>query len=342
MVKQDEVFFQLRQRPAVRASEPPRTRGFAAGRHDVAADPAGQPSRGKALSGRRVARRGRRRDRKTYRRPATCSTSPRATIRVCVKPPRSIASSRERRKSGKCVLEGEHVDRDLRGATRRARNADRHAEAALARPAIRALADLHAQRTLVVSESLFAATSSLPASVGICAVVATPRPAQLRFADFCLLVDDVQDPGNIGSMLRSAAAAGVAQVLLSKHCAFAWSPKVLRAGQGAHFRVDIHEDVDLPAWAAAYRASGGEVVATVAAGGTSLFAAPLGKRIALAIGNEGGGTLGRRLRREATQRVTIPMPRRHRIAQRRRRRCRVPVRVRAAARRGESRARRCR
>ena len=64
-------------------------------------------------------------------------------------------------------------------------------------------------------------------------------PAPPPPADFCLLLDDVQDPGNVGSMLRSAAAAGVAQVLLSKHCAFAWSPKVLRAGQGAHFHLDI-------------------------------------------------------------------------------------------------------
>ncbi len=156
-------------------------------------------------------------------------------------------------------------------------------------------------------ESLFAATASLPASVGLIAVVTTPQPPTLAHADFNLLVDDVQDPGNIGSMLRSAAAAGVAQVLLSKHCAFAWSPKVLRAGQGAHFRVAIHEDVDLPAWAAAYRAGGGEVVATVAAGGTSLFASPLAGRIALAIGNEGGG-LSPPLAAQATRRVTIPMP----------------------------------
>src|SRR6185369_11156341 len=108
-------------------------------------------------------------------------------------------------------------------------------------------------------------------------------------------------------MLRSAAGAGVAQVLLSKHCAFAWSPKVLRAGQGAHFRVAIHEDVDLPAWAADYRAAGGEVVATAVAGGTSLFSTPLAGRIALAIGNEGGG-LSDALLAQATRRVTIPMP----------------------------------
>jgi TrmH family RNA methyltransferase len=217
-----------------------------------------------------------------------------------------VASSRARRKSGKCVLEGSHVI---------AAYVERHGapetlivtEAALARPDVRALVDRHAPQTLVVPESLLAATSSLPASVGLVAVVTTPQSPGLGHADFNLLVDDVQDPGNIGSMLRSAGAAGVAQVLLSKHCAFAWSPKVLRAGQGAHFRVAIHEDVDLAAWAADYRTRGGEVVATVARGGASLFAAPLAGRIALAIGNEGGG-LSPALVAQATQRVTIPMP----------------------------------
>jgi len=117
----------------------------------------------------------------------------------------------------------------------------------------------------------------------------------------------VQDPGNVGSMLRSAAAAGVSQVLLSKHCVFAWSPKVLRAGQGAHFHLEIHEDIDLPAWAAAYRAASGAVVATVAAGGASLFTAALDGRVALAIGNEGAG-VSPALAAQATLRVTIPMP----------------------------------
>ena len=117
----------------------------------------------------------------------------------------------------------------------------------------------------------------------------------------------MQDPGNVGSMLRSAAAAGVRQVLLSKHCAFAWSPKVLRAGQGAHFLVDVLEDVDLAAWAAAYRAEGGEVVAAVAAGGTSLYATRLRGRVAARDRQRRRRALAALLA-QATQRVTIPMP----------------------------------
>jgi TrmH family RNA methyltransferase len=217
-----------------------------------------------------------------------------------------IASARDRRKAGKCVLEGEHLVA-VYAAKRGAPETLIVTDDALARPAVRALAERHAKRTLIVPVSLLGALATLPASVGMLAVVATPQPVIREQADFCLLLDDVQDPGNVGSMLRSAAAAGVTQVLLSKRCAFAWSPKVLRAGQGAHFCVDIHEDVDLPAWAETYRGTGGDVVATIAAGGTNLYATQLAGRIALAIGNEGAG-LSADLDAQATQRVTIPMP----------------------------------
>jgi TrmH family RNA methyltransferase len=219
---------------------------------------------------------------------------------------RLVASARDRRKAGKCVLEGEHlvgVYCERLGAPETVIVA----EDALARPAVRALTLRHRDCTVVVPPKLFAEFAVLPAGVGLLAVVATPQPALETPGPFCLLLDGVQDPGNVGSMLRSAAAAGVAQVLLSKHCAFAWSPKVLRAGQGAHFLVDIHEDIDLPSWAAAYASTGGSVVATVAAGGTNLYASSLAGRVALAIGNEGAG-LSPALLTRATQRVSIPMP----------------------------------
>ncbi len=217
-----------------------------------------------------------------------------------------INSARERRKSGRCVLEGEHVVTAF-AARHGAPETLIVTDDALALPAVQILAERHADRALVVADALFTGVASIPASVGVLAVVVTPRYVLSTGADFCMLLDDVQDPGNVGSMLRSAAAAGAAQVLLSKRCAFAWSPKVLRAGQGAHFCLDIHEDIDLPAWASAYRATGAEIVATVATGGASVFAAPLAGRIALAIGNEGAG-LSAELAACATQRVTIPMP----------------------------------
>jgi TrmH family RNA methyltransferase len=200
---------------------------------------------------------------------------------------RLIASSRERRKSGRCVLEGEHL---VEVYCRRYGPPESLlvAESAVEWPTVRALLEL----------------AQLPAAVGLLAVVAAPVPGVERAADFCLLLDGVQDPGNVGSMLRSAAAVGVAQVFMSPHCAFAWSPKVLRAGQGAHFHLAIFEGIDLGGWARAYR---GKVVAMVAAEGTSLYEADLTGPVAIAIGNEGAG-LSDDLVAAARLRVTIPMP----------------------------------
>jgi TrmH family RNA methyltransferase len=107
-------------------------------------------------------------------------------------------------------------------------------------------------------------------------------------------------------MIRTAAAAGVDQVVLSPHCAFAWSPKALRAGQGAHFLTALVEDADLAQWSARFRAAGGRVVAAVVTRAPSLHRADLRGRVAIAIGSEGQG-LSKSLLAAADQRVTIPM-----------------------------------
>jgi len=217
-----------------------------------------------------------------------------------------LASARERRKAGRCVIEGEHlvaVYAERRGAP----EVLVVSEPFLGRPGVEALCRRFGERTLVVPEALFTSMAVLPAGVGMLAVVPTPHPPASDDGDFCVLLDDVQDPGNAGSILRTAAAAGVTHALLSRHCAFAWAPKVMRAGMGAHFHLEIHEDVDLPAWAARYRARGGQVIATVRDGGTDLYRATLARPLALAIGNEGAG-LSQALVAASSAKVTIPMP----------------------------------
>ena len=217
---------------------------------------------------------------------------------------RLLASSRDRRKAGLCVLEGAHLVNAY---------IERHGmpetvivlEGGAQGPELHSLrANIPVSRLLAVTASAWAAFTQLPADVAVLAVVPTPNHRLERVADFCLLLEDLQDPGNVGSILRTAAAAGVAQVFMSRHCAFAWSPKVLRAGQGGHFYLEIFEGVDLVAWARSYP---GTTVATVAAGGEPLYSADLRPPVAIAIGNEGVG-LSAELRAAASRRVTIPMP----------------------------------
>lgn len=219
---------------------------------------------------------------------------------------RLFASARDRRKAGKCVLEGEHLIA-VYAAEIGSPEVLIVAEDALDRPGLRTLAARLDPVTLVVPTRLFGEFAALPAGVGAVAVIRTPAPRAEGARGFCVLLEDVQDPGNVGTILRTAAAAGVDRVLLSRHCAFAWSPKVLRAAQGAHFLLAIEEDVDVAAHARSFADSGGQVIGTVASGGTSLYACDLTGRVALVIGNEGSG-LSPALLDVVSKRVTIPMP----------------------------------
>ncbi|MEP6678064.1 MAG: RNA methyltransferase [Betaproteobacteria bacterium] len=220
---------------------------------------------------------------------------------------RLAQSSRDRRKLGRCVLEGEHLIRvhvDRVGPPETLIVVDW----ALDHPVIAALVrDVPAASVVQVPPTVFAEIAALPIDVGVLAVIEAPRGTATADRRFSLLLDDLQDPGNVGTILRTAAAAGVDQVILSRHCAFAWSPKVLRAAQGAHFLTTVAEDVDLRAWVADFRAGGGRVMALDPHAGASLFDAGITFPLALAIGNEGAG-LSTALLDAADSRVTIPMP----------------------------------
>jgi len=219
---------------------------------------------------------------------------------------RLAQSSRDRRKAGLCVLEGAHLI-DVYTARVGAPETLVVVDDRLDDPAIAmVIARVPPSRVLALSRALFSDLATLPPDVAALAVVTAPRAAPAAPGHFCLVLEDVQDPGNVGSMIRSAAAAGADQVVLSRHCAFAWSPKALRAGQGAHFLTTLVEGVDLEAWIDAFRAAGGQLVATVVHRAPNLYATDLRGRVALAIGGEGTG-LSQALLAKANRRLTIPM-----------------------------------
>ena len=117
-----------------------------------------------------------------------------------------------------------------------------------------------------------------------------------------MLLEDIQDPGNLGAILRTAAAAGISLVACSRGCTDVWSPKCLRGGQGAHFVLPIIENVDLVAFASSFK---GQVLAT-SLNGESIYNLNLTTATALIIGNEGAG-VSAALMQAATQKISIPM-----------------------------------
>lgn len=144
-------------------------------------------------------------------------------------------------------------------------------------------------------------------------VLAVIEPTRWQAADVvpkpgrpALLLDGVQDPGNVGALLRTAFALGAAGVLALKGTADLSNPKVIRGGMGATFRLPaaLVSDDDLVQWVARHDVT----VWAAAAGGTPLKRAPVPERLALAVGNEGAGVRPF-LKSLARLKVAIPLAR---------------------------------
>jgi RNA methyltransferase, TrmH family len=118
-----------------------------------------------------------------------------------------------------------------------------------------------------------------------------------------LFLEGIQDPGNVGAILRSAAAFGAGEVVLDRACADPWSPKVLRAAMGGHFRLALRHAADLAECLKDFR---GTTVCTVARGGMPLNELALEGRIGWIFGAEGTG-VSEALASRAAMKVTIAM-----------------------------------
>lgn len=218
---------------------------------------------------------------------------------------RLAGSARHRRKSGQTLLDGAHLLAAYLGAGGKPLQVLVNAAAEPDGEIAALLKKLPGVPLAQLDGKLFAELSELKTPGGVLALIAQPQPeippARSRFA---LLLEDIQDPGNLGSLLRSAAAAGCDAAFLSGGCADAWSPRVLRAGMGGHFALSIHEAAELSAVAAAF---GGTVLAASLTAETSLYACDLRGKLAFALGNEGAGLSGALLA-AASRRAAIPMP----------------------------------
>ncbi|NTV72307.1 MAG: RNA methyltransferase [Azonexaceae bacterium] len=215
---------------------------------------------------------------------------------------RLAESGRERRKTGQTLLDGVHLVEAYEAAFGQVDTLIA-AESALAGGEVARFVE--GRETLVLADSLVRDLGLVDTPSGLLALIKTPGAnATVNRKKDAILIDGVQDPGNVGTLLRTAAAAGIGQALLSPGCASAWSPKVLRAGQGAHFVLAIHEEFDLAGFMAGYD---GTTAVTCLDGATSLYAAKLDGPIAWVFGAEGQGVRAE-LIEAAGLRIKIPMP----------------------------------
>ncbi|MHB1085208.1 MAG: TrmH family RNA methyltransferase [Thiobacillus sp.] len=158
-------------------------------------------------------------------------------------------------------------------------------------------------KAIVLADVLFAELAPVASPTGMLGEVAWLTPPALTATPLVIVLEDIQDPGNLGAMLRTGAAAGATLAVLSKGCHDPWSPKALRGGQGAQFVLPIARGVDVPDWCAQFE---GQSLALALAETRSVFSSDLTGPLAFIVGNEGAG-LSDDVRAAATATVQIPM-----------------------------------
>lgn len=216
---------------------------------------------------------------------------------------RSLGRRRVRQREGRFVVEGTHL-------------VDEMARAGL-RPALALYTEAWAstpegQRLLpglvqaeegcwLVSEQVLAACADTQTPQGVLAVLpVVPRAPR---EGLVLILDQIRDPGNLGAILRSAEASGVGQVLLSPGTVDVYSPKVVRAAMGAHFRLPV---LALPWDAIAERVRGRAIWLADAHGSVDYDQVDWTRPSALIVGSEGAGA-GQEAASLATGLVSIPI-----------------------------------
>ena len=229
-------------------------------------------------------------DNPLYRRLKQLATSPRAC-----------------REAHRTLIEGVHLLQAALEArvtihTLVLRGAEQSAEALALMPAAEAQSKA---KTIELAPALYDAISPVEHGTGVLAEIefkTPPWPKQI--VDDAIYLDNVQDPGNVGTLLRTAAAAGVRHAIAGEGCAFFWSPKVMRAAMGAHFVLDLHEPITPQAVRNAFA---GEVLAADATGGEDLFATEWGRSATVWLfGSEGQGVTADTLL-AANRRLRIPI-----------------------------------
>lgn len=220
---------------------------------------------------------------------------------------KSLQTKAARDASGLFLCEGEHMVAEALHAARASvtalfvddTQAERYAALITAAPPAAAL--------YAVPPHVLAALSQVKTPQGVAAMVQKPPMAGLEaLGPRVVLLENVQDPGNVGTILRTADAAGFTGCIVTEGCADVFAPKTLRATMGSVFRVPVHEAAGAPEAARALAALGYAVLASALDGHDFYARPPLPPRVCLLVGNEGAG-LTDAAKAAATHRYRLPM-----------------------------------
>lgn len=162
------------------------------------------------------------------------------------------------------------------------------------------------QKLIIASDKVFEDLTDVVTPQGIIAVVSKGSNSEIDYSDeFVLALDGIQDPGNLGTIIRTADSANIKQILVSKDTVDAYSPKVVRSTMGGIFRTKVIEVEDLAQTLNSFKDNGYKVVTTELSAEKSIYDMNYQKSVVV-IGNEANGVT-EEVSKTATDKVIIPM-----------------------------------
>lgn len=214
-----------------------------------------------------------------------------------------ILQASYRKKQRQTVLEGTHLCLAWLTQQRRIHSLF-STEKALEDPELQQVIEAYQGHVFIVSEAQYRDLSTLGTTLPCLAIIDLPQgDAGIDYHADTLILENIQDPGNVGTLLRSAAAAGIKQVVATSGTAALWSPRVLRAGMGAHFSLQCFENFELEHVISKFEIP---LYATSSHHARSVYEQDLSKACVWILGNEGQGVS--ELALQQAQAVSIPQP----------------------------------
>jgi RNA methyltransferase, TrmH family len=209
--------------------------------------------------------------------------------------------SRFRKSEARLLIEGPHLVAEALQAGLKP-HALIVSESGQARPEIRSLLEKGGSDAMILADRIFGIVADADTPPGIAAEIEVPQP-RADNGKSAVFLEGIQDPSNVGAILRSAAAFGAGEVVLDRACADPWSPKALRAAMGGHFKLAVRQVHELEEAIAAFS---GKLVCTVPTAGIPIGKADLDGRLGWIFGAEGKG-VSETLAWRAAVKVTITM-----------------------------------
>lgn len=162
------------------------------------------------------------------------------------------------------------------------------------------------EQIILVNAEVLQKINIFDSELSIVALLRQPASPELNFTQQfdCVVLEHIQDPGNLGVILRAASAGGIKNIILSKNCVDIYNPKVLRASQGIQFALNIYPNCDIDEFVCNYS---GAIYALSPHADVSIYEQDLTQNCALVLGNEGNG-ISCELLSKIKQHITIPMP----------------------------------